>query len=246
MSYFHSNLLTINESKSNLVNFCSRSDGNAVELRVNTTELNSVASTKFLGVVIDSKLNWHDHVSYLRSKVNSVNFSQRILARSINRERLLTAYFAYFHSLLSYGIPFWGCQKQNLDAIFVAQKQCIRIMANKVPGTHCKPLFAELGIMPVPCVYIYRCVLLVKSMSGSITLNSDVHNYNTRRRNDFSVPRPATSVSHRGPIPSGIRMYNALPAEMKSESEPKKFKSLLKSFLLGKLFYCVDELYSGP
>jgi hypothetical protein len=79
VSFFHSNLLTINESKSNLVNFCSRSDGNAVELRVNTTELNSVASTKFLGVVIDSKLNWHDHVSYLRSKLNSVNFHSALL-----------------------------------------------------------------------------------------------------------------------------------------------------------------------
>jgi hypothetical protein len=117
-------------------------------------------------------------------------------------------------------------------------------MTNKVPGTHCKPLFAELAIMPVPCVYIYRCVLLVRSLSGSLSTNSDFHSYNTRRRNDFSVPRMATSMSQRGPIQSGIRMYNALPSEVKLVSDPKKFKSILKSFLLGKLYYCVDELYS--
>lgn len=244
VSFFHSNLLTINESKSNLINFSSRSTDSCVELSVNNSNLISVESTKFLGVVIDSRLNWHEHVITLRSKLEAVNFTQRILVYSLNRDYLRTAYFAYFHSLLSYGIPFWGCQKQNLEAVFVAQKKCIRIMTNKNPGAHCKPLFADLSIMPVPCVYIYRCVLLVRSMSGSLSLNSDYHDYNTRRRNDFSVPSGSTSRSQNGPIPSGIRMYNALPTEIKSVSDPIKFKSQLKTFLLDRLYYCVEELYT--
>lgn len=241
--YFHSNLLTINESKSNIVHFCSRSNNDPIEISVNGMVLDNVQSTKFLGVTIDQKLNWHQHVVSLQAKLSAVNFSQRILAQSCTMKPILTAYFAYFHSLLSYGIAFWGCQKQNLDAIFVLQKRCIRIMTRKDPLTHCKPLFKELEIMTVPCVYIYRCILIVKSMPN-LSLNSDLHSHNTRRRNDLHVPRARTTLNQHGPVPQGIRMLNALPTEIKSVSDPKKFKSDLKSFLLGKLYYCVDELYS--
>jgi hypothetical protein len=188
-------------------------------------------------------VNWHQHVNLLKSKLSAVTFSQRILAQSCTMKPLLAAYFAYFHSLLSYGIAFWGCQKQNLDSIFVAQKKCIRIMTRKDHLTHCKPLFKELLIMPVPCVYIYRCILLVKSMS-SLAVNAELHVHNTRRRNDFHVPRAATTLRQHGPVYSGTRMFNALPPEIKSVSDIKKFKSLLKTFLLGKLYYCVDEFLS--
>lgn len=52
--------------------------------------------------------------------------------------------------------------------------------------------------------------------------------------------RARDTLSQYGPVPQGIRMLNALPPEIISFSEPKKFKY----FVLGKLYYCVDELYS--
>ena len=100
------------------------------------------------------------------------------------------------------------------------------------------------GVVRSPCVYIYRCILLVKSLP-TLSINADYHTHNTRQRNDFHVPQAGTTLRQRGPLHTGTRMFNALPTELKSVSDPKKFKSLLKAFLLDKLYYCVDDFLSA-
>ena len=40
-----------------------------VNISINNCEIDLVYKTKFLGVVIDSKLNWKDHVATVKSKL---------------------------------------------------------------------------------------------------------------------------------------------------------------------------------
>jgi len=44
-------------------------------------------------------------------------------------ETMRMVYFAYLHSILSYGIIFWGNQSYS-DKIFKIQKRAIRIITN--------------------------------------------------------------------------------------------------------------------
>ena len=37
---------------------------------IDNHELNQVNSTKYLGVIIDHKLNWTEHISYVKSKIS--------------------------------------------------------------------------------------------------------------------------------------------------------------------------------
>ena len=41
-----------------------------VTLRINGEEIKQVSSTKFLGINIDSKLNWKHHIAYIQNKIS--------------------------------------------------------------------------------------------------------------------------------------------------------------------------------
>jgi len=49
-------------------------------------------------------------------------------------------YFAYFHSLLEYGIAFWGNSTESVKVLKL-QKRAIRLMTGSNFRTSCRPLF---------------------------------------------------------------------------------------------------------
>jgi hypothetical protein len=63
------------------------------------------------------------------------------------------AYFAYFKSVVRYGIIFWGTAAMSYK-VFKLQKRVIRIRSEAEPRASCRGLFWRLEILPVPCQYI--------------------------------------------------------------------------------------------
>jgi hypothetical protein len=72
----------------------------------NTIE--EVETTKFLGLQIDSNFNWKTHIQYIIPKLSSAFSAMRTVTSLMKTETLKLVYFAYFHSIMSYGITFWG------------------------------------------------------------------------------------------------------------------------------------------
>ena len=66
---------------------------------------------------------------------------------------LKSIYYAYFHSIIKYGITFWS-KSFNIEKLFTLQKKVIRIMAGAQHKTSHRSLFEQLEILPVPCQYI--------------------------------------------------------------------------------------------
>jgi hypothetical protein len=65
--------------------------------------IEDVETTKFLSLYVDNNLNWKTHIQYITPKLSSACFAVRTIT-----ETLKLVYFAYFHSIMSYGIIFWG------------------------------------------------------------------------------------------------------------------------------------------
>ncbi len=143
-----------------------------------------VESTRFLGVVIDNKLSWIPHISYLTKKLNSQSGIINNIISNIPEKLHKDLYYTLFESHLSYCISVWGgVTSAKLEPIFVAQKRCLRIMfgdktnfldkfltcARSRPygkqhlgieffvKEHTKPIFTKLQIMTVHNLYTYRC-----------------------------------------------------------------------------------------
>jgi hypothetical protein len=58
------------------------------------------AQTQFLGLQIDNRLNWKNHIDQLIPKLSGACYAVRSLLHVGNTDTIKSVYFAYFHSFM--------------------------------------------------------------------------------------------------------------------------------------------------
>ena len=66
--------------------------------------LSKVSSIKYLGVIVDHKLNWIDHITYVKSKISKEIGIMYKARRYLNKISLKNLYHAYIYPYLTYCI----------------------------------------------------------------------------------------------------------------------------------------------
>jgi len=84
--------------------------------------------------------------------------------------------------------------------------------------------------------------LYVTTNENKLTFWKDVHNYNTRGKNDLHIPQHKLTFYNKKTSYIGTKFKNYLPNELKYEQNLNKFKAKLKSFFLLKPSYSMDDL----
>ena len=92
---------------------------------------------KFLGMQIDNHLNWKNHIDQIIPKLSAAYYIVRQMFYICNSDTLRSIYFVCFHSIVSYGIIFWG-NSSNSRKMFTLQKRIIRIVVGAHPKTSCR------------------------------------------------------------------------------------------------------------
>ena len=67
--WFKVNKLSLNVAKTNVMIFGNNIYDDNYMVSINGMNINSMYVTKFLGVHIDSKLNWNEHISVIKTKL---------------------------------------------------------------------------------------------------------------------------------------------------------------------------------
>jgi len=156
-------------------------------------------------------------------------------------QALKTVYFSYFHSIMLYGIIFWGNSCVSKD-IFKIQKRIIRILTNTPNQDSCRPLFKQLQILTLPSQYLYSLLVFVIKNRDLFSLNSDIYNLNTRSKNNLHLASTNLTMIQKGVLHSGSRFFNYLPSQIINLSgDLKSFKRKLRKFLIEHTFYNLDE-----
>jgi hypothetical protein len=75
-------------------------------------------------------------------------------------ESLKMVYFTHFHSIMSYGLIFWGNSSHSSNT-FKIQKTIIRIIIGCWRRDSCRDLFKKLKILPLQSQYILSILLFV-------------------------------------------------------------------------------------
>ena len=162
-----------------------------------------------------------------------------ILRNSTDIKTRLMVYYAHFYSVIQYGIEMWGSAAYS-NNIFKVQKKIIRIMTFSKLKSSCRPLFKNLGLMSLPSLYIYKCILFVME---NIQFNKDKHQYNTRHKGDFTHNKHNLSIFQKSPSYMGGKFFNLLPnhLKLKSAESSVSFKKCLRDYLVERAFYSVKE-----
>jgi hypothetical protein len=102
-------------------------------------------------------------------------------------ETLKLVYFAYFHSIMSYGFIYWG-NSTDSKKVFYIQKKIIRIMAGTKRRASCRELFKKFNILPLASEFLLSLFSFVVDDIERFQTNSDIHNISTRYRYNLHVP----------------------------------------------------------
>ena len=70
--WFSINKLSLNLGKTNYMLFRGRPPDLELHLKINNADIPKVTATKFLGIVIDNRLNWKPHIKSVKSKLSSI------------------------------------------------------------------------------------------------------------------------------------------------------------------------------
>ena len=106
--WFYINQLVLNITKTNKIKFTPKTTAHVPsDIYYKDNVIDEVKSTVFLGMHTDNHMNWKNHVGQILPKLSAACFLIRKLIHTLNPDVLRTVYFAYFHSVLQYGIIFW-------------------------------------------------------------------------------------------------------------------------------------------
>ena len=194
LEYMYSNQLHINLTKSVYMHFrpnmnhseretCARARIEKT-LKLASHKLKRVKEVKFLGVIIDDRLNWEAQIDHLKAKLLASIVVIKRIKHFIPKSDYVMLYNALFKSHLSYCISCWGgISKDKLKSIFAIQKRCVRLLfGTKLNSDHAeyynvcarsrtyqqhtaekdfkrentKPLFNKQNLMTLHHLYIYH------------------------------------------------------------------------------------------
>ena len=76
---------------------------------ISGTRINNATSIKVLGIIIDNKLSFNDHIQYIKTKANKTLYFLKNNSRHFDDyDAFRTLYFSYLYPILSYGSAIWN------------------------------------------------------------------------------------------------------------------------------------------
>ena len=238
--WFNVNNLALNAKKTKCVRF-SLPNVKSVDLKLalNGESLDLVPTTVFLGITLDSSLQWGAHISVLAGKLSAATYAVRKIRELTDVATSRTVYFSYFHSIMTYGLLLWG-RASDVDTIFKLQKRAVRAIYRLGPRESLRDFFKDIGILTLPCQYIFENIMYVRKNIGSFKVNSDRHGYDTRAKNKLVGPSFRLAKSNKSCLGNCVRFYNKIPDNV-CELSNNRFKRYVKYCLLKKAYYSVND-----
>jgi hypothetical protein len=243
-SWFNANLLTLNLNKSQYVEFPSMNYYNITSRIVDDQiQLPKATETKFLGLIIVDTLTWEQHIDCVISKLSRACYALRNIKHFIPLDALKLIYFAHIHSILSYGIIFWG-GASCANMVFILQKRAVRIITNSGSKESCRYLFEKLKIITFYSQFLYSLILFTINNDHLFNSVYEIHNYKTRSLNNLYLPSVNLTKYSKGAYVAGIKAFNHLSQDLKGLTcDVLNFKRALKRFLLHHSFYSMNKYY---
>ena len=192
---------------------------------------------KFLGLWLDFKLNWKQHINHVRSKL-ACGIIYR-LRNKINIQISKLIYYCIAFPYINYCSIVWSsAHPTNMQKIFSTQRKLIRLMLRKQRRTQTSHLFSNLKILKACDVFKVNTLLFVFKAVNSIIpsplefVERAPNLYNLRARPPLQVPNHTSQQSERFIHVRGTRLWNEIPESLRRSPSVFSFKRKLKKGIL--------------
>ena len=160
-SWLKANRLSLNVKKTKYMLFRKqkRTDIRELNLRISNDAIQPVDDFNFLGLHINSKLNWETHTNVISKRMSRAVGVIKKLQLVFPKTILLTIYNALILPHINYCLLSWG-SASAVKTIFTVQKRAIRAISSAGYNAHTEPLFNFFNVLKVEDIYNYRLLVL--------------------------------------------------------------------------------------
>ena len=231
--------ILVNKSKTKYLVFnCSLP--RSITLRLDGDILEEVSSMKYLGIILDSKLKFDDHVKFLTSKLSQINGVIFRISGNLDLHAAFLFYNAYIYATVNYGIEIWGGRLLTYKCnnfINQVERATKNLFGRFLRSRDVNYIRTELKLMRPDTLYKFRLsIFYYKSKFCNflppITLDEKNVTYELRQRDELRVPKPKNDRDKINYVYNIPKIWNQIPVEIKESSCLGSFKSKLKSYLL--------------
>ena len=246
-SWFDRNKLSLNLSKTKFMIFSNLKIDSEVSIKVDGIEIERVFENKFLGVIIDDKINWKSHIKYIHSKL-ARSISVLSKARHVlDYKSLRMLYCSLVLPYLNYCSEVWGnTYKSSLHAITILQKRAIRIIHNVGYRDHTNSLFLNSNLLKFMDIIEYKtAIIMYKARNKQLPANIQVlfsdreGGYNLRGELKLKTAFARIKVKSFCISVCGVQLWNNMNVEIMQCSNMIQFKKRYKQNIIMR--YKEDE-----
>ena len=252
--WFKANKLSLNIEETNYMLFGPKFNAKKYNQDLASLNINiegklicRVEYTKFLGVIVDSKLNWEKHINYISMKLSKTFGVLSRIRRKLTPSSFISLYYCLIYSNLNYCIIVWGTASKSLiNKLFILQKRAVRLIVKAHFLASTSPIFKQLNILKLYDIYLlscslfmfkYKCNLLPESCKDLIILsNTTILSYCSKLRihNEFHIPSHRTSLREKCIKIRGPKIWKFLPNIASNLFSINTFKHYCKKLMFSK------------
>lgn len=208
-------------------------------IRINNFNIERVEKIKYLGLIIDDKLNWKEHINFVSDKIAPMICALYKNRNYLSKKSKMDIYNAYFLSHFRYLLPVWGnCGVVNFNTVQILQNKVLKILFNYDYLTHTAVLYRELGLNRLDtlleleqCKLMHKIIHKKQKSNNQILFNFNMHTHCTRTQGNIHLNNIRTNKGIMSPLYRASIAYDKLPVEIRNVPHYNKFLKLTKHHL---------------
>ena len=125
------NKLSLNVSKSNFIILRTPQKKylNTIKIKIDNANVEEKAYIKYLGIMMDEKLTWNQHIHHVNLKLSKGIGIIAKLRHLLCKSAIKMIYYSFIQPYINYGLLNWGCAtNKNLDCIKKSMDKVIRLI----------------------------------------------------------------------------------------------------------------------
>ena len=226
-----SNGLLLNVGKTNYMIFTNSNNIDNIQPTMRNQPIERKNVAKFLGILIDEKLTWKQHINTIQAKLSRNCGIMFRMKGILPLKTMLTLYYSFIQSHMIYCSVIWGLgSKHSLKSLFTCQKKAIRTLmpgyvtyyydkeTEEIP-THTKAMFNKLKILTIHSLILKN--ILIFHCKATHMPNSLPATISALLQETVMSTRPQHLVSYTNSIfIKGKRLYNEISEECNTLESP--------------------------
>ena len=205
-------------------------------------EITPVPVVKDLGVLLDTRLSYNQHITEIASKCLFKLYQINRIKHLLDRKTLLLVINSFVFSKLQYCSTVWSnTSSSNIDKLQKVQNFAGRIILGLRKYDHISDGLRSLKWLPIreklilnDATMMHKCInkLVPDYLADMFKSRSQVHNRQTRSSGALDIPLCRLSTGQRSFAFRGAKLWNSLNDNIKSLKCPRNFRRHLANVLL--------------